>query len=126
MADFIQEMTGCSSEQAHEAAMKYGDEIWLAIDSLLPKPIVAGDKYMPTKPRIDTGMTPEQEELCRRGRDLQDKVNAVFSVAHSKTQSPQVPSEPEAQQTSDSAHPPASAQSATTESPLDADAKKTQ
>jgi hypothetical protein len=84
MATMIQTLTGCTLEQAEEAARKYGDEIWLAVESLLPK--VAGDKFIPEKPKIDSGLTPEQQELCQRGRALQDKVNAVFSVAHSKTQ----------------------------------------
>jgi hypothetical protein len=86
MATMIQTLTGCTLEQAEEAARKYGDEIWLAVESLLPKTTVAGDKFIPEKPKIDSGLTPEQQELCQRGRALQDKVNAVFSVAHSKTQ----------------------------------------
>jgi len=91
MADFIQSMTGCSREQAEDAARHYGDEIWLAVESLLPKTSVSGDKYIPEKPKIDSELSPEQQDLCRKGRDLQDKVNAVFSVAHSKTQTQPVP-----------------------------------
>ena len=59
-----------------------------AIDALLLTPVTAGDKYMPQKPKIDTGLTSEQEELCLKGRWLQEKVNAVYSVAHSQIQSP--------------------------------------
>lgn len=60
-----------------------------AVDRLLQKPTVSGDKYIPAKPKVDSGMTAEQEERCRRGRWLQDQVNVVFSVAHSKTRIPQ-------------------------------------
>jgi hypothetical protein len=57
-----------------------------AIAALLVKPVVSGEKYIPPPPSVETGMTSEQEERCRKGRWLQDQVNAVFSVAHSKTQ----------------------------------------
>lgn len=110
MAEWLQEMTGCSREQADAAMREHGDELYLALESLLPQKSVSGDKYLPPKPRVNTGMTPEQEALCRRGRELQEKVNAVFSVAHSKTQSPPVPSagaEPRSQATAgNSASPP--------------------
>lgn len=98
MADWLQEMTGCTREQAEEAMRKYSDEIYLALESLLPKTSVPGDKYIPEKPKIDTGLSLEQKELCQKGRDLQDKVNAVFSVAHSKAQSP--PDRPDASEQS--------------------------
>ena len=124
----IQEMTGCTREQAEEALRKYGDEIWLAVDSLLKKPEVAGDKYAPPKPTIDTGLSPEQADMCRRGRELQDKVNGVFSVAHSKTQTQLVQPEDEGQSTPHSSE--CSCRSAGTASPSeltpDSDAKTTQ
>lgn len=86
MADFVCELTGCTLEQANEALRRHGgDEIWRAVDELMPKPACPGDKYLPSKPKINNGLTPEQEEICRKGRDLQDRVNVVFSVAHSKT-----------------------------------------
>lgn len=55
-----------------------------AVDSILTKPPTQGDKYVPEKPKVNDGLTDEQRALCERGRWLQDKVNAVFSVAHSK------------------------------------------
>ena len=67
-------------------AVKFKGDVVAAIESVFEKPETAGDKYIPPKPKVDSGLTPEQEELCRRGRWLQDQVNAVFSVAHSKTQ----------------------------------------
>ena len=86
MAELIQELTGCTLLEAQEALDKFHGNVVDAVESLVVKPRVRGDDYMPSQPNIDTGLTPEQEELCRRGRDLQDKVNAVFSVAHSQTQ----------------------------------------
>lgn len=90
----IQALTGCSLEDVEAAYTLHKGDVILTIDSLLEKPMCAGDKYIPDKPVIDTGMTKEQEERCLKGRDLQDRVNAVFSVAHSKTQTQQVPEAP--------------------------------
>ena len=81
----IMSLTGVDEETASAAFMRY-ESMEDAIDALILKPTVAGDKYIPPKRKIDTGMTPEQEERCKKGRWLQDKVNVVFSVAHSKTQ----------------------------------------
>jgi hypothetical protein len=82
--ELVMELTGCGMKQAAEALAKH-KEIWLAVDSLLTKPPVSGDKYMPEKPVVDTGMDSEQKERCAKGRWMQDKINEVFSVAHSQT-----------------------------------------
>jgi hypothetical protein len=81
----IETLTGCDSETACRLAVEFKGDVVAAVDSILKKPEVAGDKYIPSKPKVDTGMSREQEELCKKGRWLQDQVNAVFSVAHSKT-----------------------------------------
>ena len=86
------ELTGCGPLEASKALIEY-KTIEDAVDALLTKPVVSGDKYIPTKPKVETGLTNEQEERCKKGRWLQDKVNAVFSVAHSKMQTPLAPSE---------------------------------
>ena len=86
--DLVMELTGCGPREAAEALGK-NKEIWLAVDALMAKPVVSGEKYIPKKPTVDTGMTDEQKERCGRGRWLQDQVNAVFSVAHSQIQSEQ-------------------------------------
>ena len=81
----VQQLTGCSREEA-EKALTHHETVLDAVESLIPaNPVVSGAKYIPPKPKVDTGMDPEQIALCERGRWLQDKVNAVFSVAHSKT-----------------------------------------
>ena len=77
------ELTGCGPKEAANALAEH-KEVWLAVDALLSKPVVSGEKYIPKKPEVDTGLTEEQKERCDRGRWLQDQVNAVFSVAHSK------------------------------------------
>jgi hypothetical protein len=84
MADVIQSLAGCTKEEAEAALATHGD-IVAAVDALLVKPVVKGDTLIPPKPVIDNGLTPEQDSMCRRGRWLQDQVNAVFSVAHSKS-----------------------------------------
>lgn len=92
MAELVAELAGVSLEVAQKALADH-KETWLAVDALLTRPSTAGDKYIPSKPKVDSGLTPEQEEMCKRGRWLQDKVNAVFSVAHSqiRTQPASVP-----------------------------------
>ena len=84
---FIMSMTACTHEEAEAALLKF-QSFEDAIDSLLVKPPSAGDKYIPAAPKIDTGLTAEQEDRCKKGRWLQDQVNVVFSAAHSKTRSP--------------------------------------
>ena len=85
-ATMVQQLTGCSREEA-EKVLSQHETVLDAIEALIPaNPIVSGSKYIPPKPKVDTGMDPEQQALCERGRWLQDKVNAVFSVAHSKVQ----------------------------------------
>jgi hypothetical protein len=80
----VQQMTGCSEEEAKTALLNH-ETVLDAIESLIPaNPVNSGAKYIPPKPTIQTGMDEEQAAICARGRWLQDKVNAVFSVAHSK------------------------------------------
>ena len=84
MAELVAELANVDIQTA-ERALEQHKEVWLAVDSLMQKPVTAGDKYIPPKPKVDTGLTSEQQMICERGRWLQDRVNAVFSVAHSKT-----------------------------------------
>lgn len=80
----VQQMTGCTRDEAEKALIAH-ETILDAIEALIPaNPVISGAKYIPTKPKIDNGLDPEQAERCEKGRWLQDKVNAVFSVAHSK------------------------------------------
>ena len=82
----IQQMTGCSEEEAKTALLNH-ETVLDAIESLIPaNPVNSGAKYIPPKPTIQNGLDEEQAAICARGRWLQDKVNAVFSVAHSKIQ----------------------------------------
>ena len=84
-ATMVQHMTGCTRAEA-EAALTTHETVLDAIESLIPaNPVTSGAKYIPPKPTINNGLDPEQDALCKRGRWLQDRVNAVFSVAHSKT-----------------------------------------
>ena len=84
MADIVMKLAGVDKQTAEEALQTH-KEIWLAVDALLKKPETQGDKYIPPPPKVESGLTEEQKERCERGRWLQDQVNVVFSVAHSKT-----------------------------------------
>ena len=80
----VQHMTGCTREEAEKAIVAH-ETVLDAIEALIPaNPVTSGAKYIPPKPKVDSGMDEEQAAICARGRWLQDKVNAVFSVAHSK------------------------------------------
>jgi len=85
MVDLVMELAGVPREVAEEALAKH-TEVWLAVDSLIERPTVSGDKHIPVKRKFQVEIDPEQEARCKKGRWLQDQVNAVFSVAHSKIQ----------------------------------------
>ena len=84
--ELVMELAGVDEATAKRALLEH-ETVEDAVDALLVKPVVSGEKYLPPPPKIDTGMTSEQEERCRKGRWLQDQVNAVFSVAHSQIRS---------------------------------------
>jgi hypothetical protein len=84
---FVMSMTAATHEESEAALIKF-QTVEDAIDSLLVKPVSSGDKHIPAPPKIDTGLTAEQEARCKKGRWLQDQVNVVFSAAHSKTRTP--------------------------------------
>ena len=83
MAELVMELAGVDRETAERALAEH-KQVWLAVDALIVKPVVSGEKYIPAKPVVDSGISEEQKALCERGRWLQDQVNAVFSVAHSQ------------------------------------------
>ena len=83
MADLVADLAGVDIVTAAKALTQH-KEVWLAVDALMVKPVVGGEKYMPEKPVVDTGLSAGQKAMCDRGRWLQDQVNSVFSVAHSK------------------------------------------
>ena len=81
----VRNLTGCSYSQAMFALIDNNNDVVAAVDSLLSKPVCKGDTYIPSKPKVDDGLSEEQKALCERGRWLQSKVNEVISVAHAKT-----------------------------------------
>ena len=119
----IQELTGCKEIMVMSHYMMHKGDVILTIDSLIEKPVCKGDKFIPPPPKIDNGLTPQQQEMCLRGRELQDKVNVVFSVAHSKTRTPQDHEVEESQQKAIDSSP---AQVSLPGVPQDADAKTSQ
>lgn len=99
--DTVMSLTNCTRDEAVGALTIYGGDIIKAMDLLFKKPVVAGDKHIPAVPKADTGQSEEQKAMCAQGRDIMDKLTAVFSGAHRKIleQSPQevegaVPAEP--------------------------------
>jgi hypothetical protein len=83
----IQSLASCTTDQAIIALREYGT-VEAAVDALLVKTVVAGEKYIPA-PRVLHPNDPEQEERCAKGRILMDKLTAVSSAAQTKIQSGQ-------------------------------------
>ena len=85
--DMIQSLTGCTLEQAQTSFNEYGS-VEAAVDALLIRPTVSGQKYIVPVPK-KIHHDPEQEERCASGRAIMDKLTAVSSAAHSKIRSGQ-------------------------------------
>ena len=111
------ELANVSRQVAEEALAKH-KEVWLAVDALMECPVAAGNKYIPPKPKVNTGLTSEQEALCQKGRWLQDQINVVFSVAHSKTRTLPLDDLQEAAEEQDALAPPPSPEMAGVELPV--------
>jgi hypothetical protein len=85
--DMIQSLANCTSEQAILALNEHGT-VEAAVDALMVKPVVGGEKYIPP-PRVLHPNNPEQEERCAKGRMLMDKLTALSSAAQTKIRSGQ-------------------------------------
>jgi len=85
--DMVQSLAGCTAEQAQLSLNEFGT-VEAAVDALLSKPVVSGQKYIPSVQKVAHN-DPEQEERCAMGRMLMDKLTAVSSAAHSKIRSGQ-------------------------------------
>lgn len=79
--DQIVLLAGCSREVAEDAFARHKDVI-LALDELLQVPVCKGAQYIPPPPKVDRMMTPEQEALCKKGRETMDKLNAEQTTAY--------------------------------------------
>jgi len=104
----IMSFTNCTREEAVGALAIYGGDMLKACEALFKKPVVTGEKHIPPAPKVETGQDDEQKALCAQGRNLMDKLNAVFSGAHRKILE-QTPPEVEAPSLSESSPPPGTA-----------------
>ena len=82
--DTVRSFTHCTRDEALGALAVYGGDMLKAIDALFQKPVVSGEKHIPSPPKVETGQDQEQKERCAAGRDLMDKLTVVFSGAHRK------------------------------------------
>ena len=85
--DMVQSLAACTAEQA-QVALNEHKTMEAAVDALLAKPVVSGQKYIPKLPKTSYN-DPEQETRCARGRELMDKLTCVSSAAQTKIQSGQ-------------------------------------
>jgi len=83
MADIVADLACCSLQDATRALEVHGSVI-AAVDSLLTKPNVSGEKYLQPKERR-SHLDPEQDEMCRKGRELMDRLT-VISAYHPQVQ----------------------------------------
>jgi len=83
----IQSLADCSASDAEKALLEYGNVV-AAVDSLLSRTAISGEKHIPQVQRIKHN-DPEQEERCAAGRALMDKLTVVTSAAQTKIQSGQ-------------------------------------
>ena len=83
MADIVADLACCSLEEATCALEVHGSVI-AAVDSMLKKPNVSGEKYLQPKERR-SHLDPEQDEMCRKGRELMDRLT-VISAYHPQVQ----------------------------------------
>lgn len=63
--------TGVDTVTAEQALLKYGNA-FDAMVNLIEVPVVSGSKYIPAKPVIDDGLTPEVREKLVTARKLAD------------------------------------------------------
>lgn len=85
MAELITSVVSCSLEEAKEALSRYGS-VENAIDALSPVlPVPKWKKFLPAKPVVAHMHDDDQQRRCELGREFQNKVNALHSVAHSQT-----------------------------------------
>ena len=83
----IQSLAECSEVEAEKALLEHGSVV-AAVDSLLARTVVSGEKHIPQVQK-STHNEPEQEERCAAGRALMDKLTVVTSAAQTKIQSGQ-------------------------------------
>jgi hypothetical protein len=71
-------LTGRTEEEVVAAANATGtDDIIDVVAYLLDPPPNSGAKYMPQKPVIDDGLSPEVREKLKIARELSDKLNSL-------------------------------------------------
>jgi len=83
MADIVADLACCSLEEATRALELHGSVI-AAVDSLMQKPKVSGEKYLQPRERR-AHLDPEQDEMCRKGRELMDRLTLI-SAYHPQVQ----------------------------------------
>jgi hypothetical protein len=64
--------TGADHATAEKALESSGGNVFEAIVSLTPVPQVSGNKYIPSTPKVDDGLTPEVREKLAKARQLAD------------------------------------------------------
>jgi hypothetical protein len=80
----VMSFTNCTREDAVGSLAIYGGDVLRTVDALFQKPVVTGEKHIPAAPKVETGQDEEQKAICAQGRNLMDKLSAVFSGAHRK------------------------------------------
>lgn len=72
------EMSGCTEEQvltAYEQVRK--PDVVEIVSYLIDPPKAKGDKFLPPKPTIDDGLTPEVRAKLKQAREFSDQLNQL-------------------------------------------------
>lgn len=79
----VMNLACCSREDAERILAETSDVIE-AVDRLLSKPVVKGEKFLPPKPTIDDGLTEEVRNKIKQARELAEILNAGARAAETK------------------------------------------
>lgn len=80
----VMNLACCSKEDAQRALANTKNNVIDAVDMLLEKPVVRGDRLLPPKPTINDGLTDEVRNKLKQARELAEILNAGARAAETK------------------------------------------
>lgn len=74
----VMSMLGCTQEEAQTYLDRAEGDVLAAIEANIAVPDTKGNKYVPAKPVVDDGLTPDVREKLQKARELADMFSASF------------------------------------------------
>lgn len=84
LVEQVMNLACCSKEDAQRALANTKNNVIDAVDMLLDRPVVKGEKFLPPKPTINDGLTEEVRNKIKQARELAEILNAGARVAETK------------------------------------------